>query len=362
MKKIALFISCLQKGGSERVMVNLAEYFNSKGYEVLLVTQYKKEVEYEISPEIKRVLSEPEESLLTNSRWQNFKLRCKTLRNIWKEFKPDLVLSFIGKNNFMAIITSLFLPHKLCVSVRGNPASEYAGGFNRLLMKLLFPIADLVILQTNESRGFFTKRINKKSVVLPNPLNPVFLNTEPVMEKENTIMATGRLDYNKNHAMLINAFSQIAKEYPDMKLVIFGEGEKRAELEELIAKRELQDRIELPGSVSDVADKIKKTRIFALTSYTEGLPNSIMEAMALGAAVVSTNCPCGGPLELIENEENGILVPVGDANALADAFRKILSDEVLEKKLQENALKLREEYHPDNVNKKWEEAFWSLFM
>ncbi len=364
MKKIALFISCLQKGGSERVMVNLAEYFYSKGYEVLLVTQHKKEVEYEISPEIKRVYSEPAPELLTNSRWENFKLRYNTLRNIWIENKPDLVLSFIGKNNFMAILTSLKLPHKLAVSVRGNPASEYPGAFNRFLARILFPKADLVVLQTEESREFFSKRINKKAMVLPNPLNPIFLETKvtPVSGKENLIMAAGRLDENKNHAMLINAFGMIEKEFPDMKLVIYGEGELRPELEKLVKAKGLQEKVSLPGSISNVAEKVKDARIFTLTSYTEGMPNSIMEAMALGASVVATDCPCGGPRTLIKDGENGLLVPVGDAVALADAFRKILNDSELENKLSTNAQNIKVELHPDNVNKKWEEAFWSLFM
>ena len=117
MKRIALFISSLQKGGSERVMVNLAEFFHRNHYEVILVTQYKNDVEYEISPEIRRVFSEPDKELLNESRIHNFKVRFVTLRNIWKKYKPDVILAFLGKNNLMAIATSAFLSVR---TMKGN--------------------------------------------------------------------------------------------------------------------------------------------------------------------------------------------------------------------------------------------------
>lgn len=363
MKRIALFVGSLQKGGSERVMVNLAEYFHAKGYEVLLVTQYKREIEYDISPDIKRVYSEPAPELVQGNRLHNFKVRYDTLRNIWKEFKPDLVLSFIGKNNFMTIMTSYKMPHKVAVSVRADPKMEYPGKLNRLLVRWLFPKANLVILQTTQSIKFFTD-INKKinALVLPNPLNPIFLETTPASEKDDIIIATGRLDENKNHEMLIRAFAKIEKDFPTMKLMICGQGDLNEYLHNLCKELKIEDKVLMPGSVSDVAERVNRARILSLTSYTEGMPNSIMEAMALGTVVVSTDCPCGGPAEIIQDGENGLLVPVGDADALADAFRKVLSDKEFEKKLQRNALNIRKDFHPDNVNKKWEETFWSLFM
>ena len=92
MKKIILFISSLQKGGSERVMVNLAEYFLEQNYDVILVTQYKREKEYCISSKIHRVYSEPDESMLCHGRIRNFCVRFRTLRNLWKTYKPDVIL------------------------------------------------------------------------------------------------------------------------------------------------------------------------------------------------------------------------------------------------------------------------------
>lgn len=360
MKKIALFINSLQKGGSERVMVNLAEYFQKQGCEVILVTQYKRAHEYELPCGVRRVFSEPEPEKLTGGRIKNFCVRFNTLRDIWKEYKPDVILSFLGKNNLMAIATAAFLPLKVSVSVRGEPTMEYEGGLMQLLAKRMFAFADGVVLQTERAKAFFPKKVQMKSVILKNPLNPAFLEKKPVLQRDNVIVAAGRLDENKNHIMLIHAFSRIAEEYPEMKLVIYGDGELREKLLALVRDKGLEERISLPGSVDDVAEHVGRARIFTLTSNTEGMPNSVIEAMVLGIPVIATDCPCGGPAELIRNGENGLLVPVGDAYALADAMRKILSDSELEHKLGENAAKLADELAPERVCREWLEYLKSI--
>jgi glycosyltransferase involved in cell wall biosynthesis len=341
-------------------MVNLAEDFYKNNFEVILVTQYKREGEYDINPKIKRVYSEPDETLLNDNRIHNFHVRFTTLRNIWKEYNPDIILSFLGKNNLMAIATSAYLPVKTVVSVRGEPTMEYSGIVMRMLAKFMFRFADGIVLQTKQSMKFFPKSVRKKSVIMSNPLNPLFLNRRYTGEREDVIVTVGRLDENKNQAMLIHAFAKIATEFPKMKLVIYGDGEYKEKLEDLVRAKNLADRITLPGSISNVPEHICTARIFALTSNTEGMPNTIIEAMALGLPVVSTDCPCGGPAELIEDGVNGLLVPVGDAFALADAFRKILVDNELELKLQENAYKITQRLSPDKVNKEWRDYLNSL--
>ena len=190
--------------------------------------------------------------------------------------------------------------------------------------------------------------------------NPQFLNKRYTGNREDKIVTVGRLDENKNQAMLIHAFAKIVSEFPTMRLIIYGEGRNRPQLEQLVAEKGLQDRIELPGSITDVADHIANAKIFTLTSNTEGMPNSVIEAMALGLPVISTDCPCGGPAALIENEVNGILVPVGDAYALSDAFRKILSDEAFAQKLGENAARITETLEPAVVCSEWEKYLCQL--
>ena len=154
-KHIAMFISSLNKGGSERVLVNLAEYFYSGGYRVTIVTQYKTENEYGISDGIRRVFSEITQEEMGNGRISNFLRRFSKLRRIWKEERPDLILSFIGKNNMMAVMTSRFLGIPTVVSVRGEPAAEYDSRMMKTIANILFRLADAVVLPVGRSGDFF---------------------------------------------------------------------------------------------------------------------------------------------------------------------------------------------------------------
>lgn len=352
-KKILLYCSSLVKGGTERVVVNLAEYLLKQGIQVVVVTQYRREKEYALSEEISRILSEPAKEELPGGRIGNFLARYRKLRRIWKEQRPDCILSFIGKNNFMALLAALFTRIPVVVAVRGEPGSEYASGMMRLLSKTLFAAAAGVILQTEKAREFFPSYINKKAVILKNPLNPAFVKPRFTGKRNGQIAAVGRVDENKNHEMLIRAFAQVAEEFPDTVLTVYGEGECRKKLQELAIELELADRIGLPGAAEDIPDKIYESSVFVLCSNTEGMPNALLEAMCLGIPSISTDCPCGGPAELIENGVNGLLIPVGDINALAESLRILLQDEKKAEEIGKQAARLLEEYRPETVNEQW---------
>lgn len=357
---IAMLIGALTKGGAERVMVNLADYFVGKGYRVTMVTQYQKEDEYPLNQKVKRVISDITEEETTGSRLINFKRRFCKLRGIWKKEKPDVILSFIGKNNMMAILTSRFLKIPVAVSVRAEPTEEYYNSWMRFMAKHLFAKADGVILQTRRCFDFFPEKVRKKAVILRNPISSAFFRERFRGERENTIVAVGRVDENKNHEMLIRAFAGIAEEFPSYRLVIYGEGESRKRLIALTKELKLSDRILLPGSISNVADAIYKTRVFVLCSNTEGVPNTLIEAMLMGLTVVATDCPCGGPADLIENKVNGILTPVGDVNAMKENLHFLLKNLQTADEFGENAIKTADIFNPERVYASWEDFLCSL--
>lgn len=352
-KHIAMFISSLTKGGSERVLVNLAEYFYAEGYRVTIVTQKKADNEYEISAGIGRVLSDITEEETGKSRIINFCRRFTKLRSVWKTAKPDLILSFIGKNNIMAIMTSRFLRIPTVVSVRGEPKEEYYSSILRISARILFRLADGVVLQTSQCLNFFPRAIRKKAIVLKNSLNTAFIREAYAGERDKQIVAVGRVDANKNHEMLIRAFARIASGYPDYGLTIYGEGELRRKMMRLAEELGVSERVKLPGSVPDVADRIYKASVFVLSSYSEGMPNTLLEAMALGLPVISTDCSGGGARELIVHEENGLLTPTGDWEKMAENLQKILDNKCYALKMGENASKVKDEYNPDRINETW---------
>lgn len=352
-KHIVLFISALRKGGAERVMVNLADYLHRNGVRVTLVTQYICEEEYALPAGIPRILSEITPQEETGSRSGDFLARYRKLRRIFRELAPDCILSFIGKNNIMTLLCTRFTGIPAVVSVRGEPKSEYYNFPMRFLAKTLFACAAGVIVQTGAARDFFPPVIRKKAVILKNPLNPAFVRERRTERPDGRIVSVGRVDANKNHALILRAFARIAPEFPDASLVIYGDGEKRQELIRKAQELGLSDRAQFPGAVSDVAEKIRTASAFVLSSGHEGMPNALIEAMCLGIPSISTDCPCGGPRELIEDGVNGYLIPVGDEEALADRLRRIFSDEEGAERMGKQAALLLEEYRPERVSAEW---------
>lgn len=355
-RHIAFYIGSLSKGGAERVFVNLAEYFASKGYRVTMVTQYERENEYALPTGVKRVISDitaQEEG----GRIGNFFKRYAKLRRIFKEIGADVVLSTFGKNNLMAICSNFFLPTKVVVSVVAEPREEYANSLMRFLAKTLFYFADGIVMQTTDAVKFFQKSLQKKCVILKNSLNPAFVRPRFGGVRQQEIVAVGRVDENKNQRMVIKAFAQIADQFPDSRLTIYGEGELRQQLLKEIGELGMGDRISMPGAVTNVPERIEKAYAFVLTSFTEGMPNTLIEAMSLGLPCISTDCPCGGPKDLIDDGINGFLVPVDDADALAARLAELLADPGKADEIGKKAAMLQQEYLPEKVNASWEEYF-----
>lgn len=358
-KYICFYIGSLHKGGAERVFVNLAEYFHKKGYRVTMVTQYQfqQEEEYILPEGVKRILSDLTEEELSNSRIINFIRRVKKLRRIWKDEKPNLVLSCIGKNNFMTVVTTMFTKTRAVVSVVGEAKEEYPGKIMPMLANLLFPLADGVILQTDRSRYFFNKKIQQRAVILPNSLNPDFIRDRYEGERDKRIVSVGRMDANKNHEMMIRAFASLADRYPEYTLTIYGDGELRKPLEKLTEQLGISEKVFFPGVIPDVAKQIEKAELFLLTSYSEGVSNALIEALATGLAVISTDVPSGGTVELMTDGVNGLIIPPGDEKALERAMDRLLGDPAYAERLGREAAKIQERLAPERVNRLWQEYF-----
>ncbi len=400
-KHIAMYIGSLSKGGAEHVMGNLAEFFYHEGYDVTMVTTYYEDDEYELpdalwtnnanffdesecssvdvinsKDELKKAYVQRAEGahgirrvfsgLMPSERkgrLYNLRARAKKLENIWADIRPDLILSFIGKNNIMAIRTVKKFGIPVVVSVRANPPMEYYTKTLKTVANKLFPKAAGVILQTSGAAEFFDEKVRKNCYVLPNSISEEFILRDviPFENRTKTIVSVGRLDDNKNQRVLIRAFGHLMDKYPDYKLLIIGDGDCREEYEHEAKKTSNLSRIEFTGNISNVADRISDARIYALTSKEEGLPNALIEAMALGLVAISTDCPCGGPADIISDGVNGILIPMGSNEEMEDslvhALDKVMSDDSLARKLSENALSVREKYSPARINALWKDFF-----
>lgn len=164
--------------------------------------------------------------------------------------------------------------------------------------------ADGWVFQTDDQNNWYSVRTSlQKSIVIPNAINPDVLK-QPISRKRNkTIVTAGRFTNQKNHALLINAFAKIAEKHHDYKLVIYGEGPNRTNLIQLVKDLKLSDRVLLPGYSSEVIENVSKSSLFVLSSDFEGMPNALMEAMAMGVPSISTDCEGGGARFLIKNKK-----------------------------------------------------------
>ena len=384
---LVLYIGSLQRGGAERVMTNLAEYFYHEGWKVTFVTTYLYPDEYPLpdaawkithtpgpigeggalSPlseqgeGIRRILSglTPQEE---SGRLINIWRRIRKLRGIFRMLEPDLILSFLGKNNVMAIQSAKGLGIPVVVSVRSNPSREYADRFLHRQMLRLFPKAAGVVLQTRQEFDYFPEKIRKRAVLLPNSLNPDFMRQPYEGPRRKEIVSVGRLDENKNEEMLLRAFAQIAESHPDWTVRLYGDGDSRKKLEKLSQQLHLENRVFFEGWVGGVADRIQDAGIYVLTSRQEGMPNALLEAMALGIPCVSTDCPCGGPADLITDGENGYLVPVDDQDALSHRLAALMDDPALRQKIGRNAGRVRRLYNPEVINARWKSYLTELLQ
>ena len=348
-KTIAFYIGDLGRGGAERVMVNLAKHFRLQGYKVYLVTKTVDANEYDVPEGVTRLVADITSEEETKSRILNFYKRIAKLRKIWKDIKPNVIVSFIRKNNLMAIASSRFMKIPVLVSIRTDPKLELEG--IEKISFFVFRFADGIICQTSQAKDYLPENLQKKAVILPNSLTKQFIRDEYKPKHKKEIVTIGRMIYYKNQTMLLDLFKEIRDDYPDWTLHLYGEGEMLDELTDKYA----DDRIVFHGKVDNVIECIEDCAIFALPSDQEGIPNALFESMALGLACVSTDCPCGGPADLIEDGVNGFLVPVNDKEAMKKRIIELLDDENKRVELGKNSIKIAEILNPDKVNKQWQD-------
>ena len=355
---IAFYIGSLARGGAERVMINLVTHFHTVGYTVYLVTKTTDEPEYDVPQGVTRMIADITAEEETDSRIKNLRNRIKKLKGIWEDIKPDIIVSFIRKNNLMAIASAKGLNIPVIVGIRSNPARELQGRFFKRLSFFMFRYADGIVVQTNRGKEYFPGGLRKKIVVMPNSLSEEFVGQDYEENRLSQVVTVGRIDQNKNQRMLLEAFEDIMGNYPDWSLHLYGDGEMAAGLR----NRFDSARIVFHGPVTDVRDRIKKASIFVLPSKQEGMPNALIEAMALGLAPISTDCPCGGPADLIEDGENGLLIPVDDKEALKTALGKLMEDEALIRSMGQKAMEIQTRLEPAVVNKMWQEYIESIML
>lgn len=345
MRKVTIITGSLNKGGAERVSIHLSKYLNSQGWKCDILTVSKGDNEYNLPQEINRYVACEKNVNIFNMVW---KVR-KTVRGI----APDIIL-IMGTplcSYIVPAIADLGIPY--IVSERTSPTHFVGNKLNIFLARLFMRGAVGFVFQTNEVKEFYSEMLMGRGVVIANPLIIEELPRIYEGARENRIVTVGRLVKSKNHKLLIEAFCNVHKLYSEYSLWIYGEGSEREELQNYCKLLGVSDNVFMPGNVENVVQEIQKAKMFVLSSDYEGMPNALIEAMAVGMPSISTDCPSGGPRELITNNINGLLVKTNNLHEMTDAMIKYISDPEFAVKCGANAASIRNELKIDVIGAKW---------
>ena len=359
-KKILFCITSMEKGGAERVVANLANELSDDN-EVYVGTIVNKEVMYSLNKNVHYFSVAKEQKKKLNKLLKlilfPFKLvlRVCNLKKMINKIKPDIIISFLPEASFFTVVANK-KKYKLIISDRNDPNQEYKKFLYRFLMKKTYPKADGFVFQTLNAKEYFDNIIDftkKDYSIIVNPVNPNFIIDRFEGKRKKEIVSVGRLQEQKNYALLIEAFNDIKDDLKGYKLVIYGEGNQRNCLEKIIADNDLKNIVSLPGVVDDVKEKIYDSSLFVMTSNYEGIPNSLVEAMTLGLTVISTDCPCGGPRMFIEDGKNGNLIEVGNKEQLKEKILKCVRDNNYSDECGRKAQKIVKMVEGSVVTKEW---------
>lgn len=337
-------------GGAERVIQQLIQYMQINGYQVELILIYDKPIQYKIHPDCKVSVIRISKSLKVFDKLQRYAV----VRKLVKKGNFDIVLSMPEEIGIYVLLALLGLNIPVVVSERNDPRRMPQKNISRFLRQVAYPFASGFVFQTQMAASFFSKKIQSKGIVLPNPLDTERLKAPFEGRREELVIGAGRLEDQKNFPLLIDAFVLFHATHQDYRLVIYGEGSQHEKLMALIKSKELDGGIiELAGRTDDLVGKMQKASMFVLSSDFEGMPNVLIEAMAMGVPSISTDCPAGGSAELINDGENGILVPTNNVNAMCKAMAKIADDEKFANALGRHAIELRGRLNAEHVCEEW---------
>lgn len=362
MKKMSIVFLTgnLRNGGAQRVTALIGGRLADAGHNVSFLVFYQSEKEYPISKNV-------DISYIKSSYEEYKKLppleRVMIIRNYLKNKKPDVAIGFM-EAGYALYISALGLKFPKIASVRINPRYIIQkGGFKATLNRWWFKHADAVVFQTKSQLEYVKTMGWHHCTVIPNPVSEEALEQEQPDYKKpvRRIVMAGRLASQKNYPMAIEAMKIVHNQYPEVKLDIFGKGEKEYELDALIKKHELEDCVHIRGWTEKILSEFSCSDIYLLTSNYEGMPNSLMEAMSVGLPCISTDCETG-PADLISNGKNGFLVSKDDSNALAEVIIRIIGMSTDQRKKVGLIARqsIERNYNELTIMRQWEKLFGEL--
>ena len=374
-KKIVLHTGYLGGGGAQRVMVNLLRELDRERFEAYLVLWRKEGVYFHLLPSDVPVIFFPKKSA---SMMGHHLHNVNQLAKIIADIEPNLLISFLDSANVLALETKLLTraPCPFLISQRNNlsvsltknyPYSTLRRRLKKWFMAWLYPKADHIITPSQGIKEDLVQHFYvpaKKITSIENPVDVALIDQQSQAQvnypwekgRHKIIVGVGRLIEQKGFSDLIRAFSQVRARIPS-KLVILGEGGRRAQLEALVTSLNLQNDVYMPGFVKNPWGYMRDADLFVLSSHWEGMGgNVILEAMACQTPVIATDCDFG-PREIIQHEHNGLLVPVADIERLSQVMCRVLNDPNKRTKLVHFGRQRALDFDSSKICRRYEELF-----
>lgn len=360
MNRLLILIPRMGGGGAERVVSIVANNLSTE-FEIQITTLVSNESFYSLDSNVK-LTSANYRINRTNKFTRLMSMGCNFLGSIFftrktiKEYKPDIVFSLLEEMDVVTYLATRGLGgFRWICSERNDPKRR-----NPKLQKILEMIyrrSDTLVCQSQTVADHYAK-VDIKSVI-PNPVDIENYPERVEESKPPRIVSVGRLVPQKNFEMLIEAFSNIADEFPETTVTVYGEGPEREKLESFIANQHLEGRILLPGANKEILETIRDAAVFAFPTDYEGFPNVLVEAIAMGIPVVSTDFATGVAREII-NENVGVVVPCRDVSAFSNALSHLLSNDEKRKYIRSVSRSAVEQFEVAKVIETWRELFRTL--
>ena len=342
MKNLAIVCGSLAHGGAERVSVYLAQFMYKKGVRCSLITMNRAKIEYDVPKGVNRInVADLSSNIFIG------------LRKAYITCDADTILIMGVSNCIFAIPSLIGLGKKIIVSERNSPMNFAGRKSVSVLSRWFMKYAHGYVFQTDDAKKFYDAALKGRGTVIPNPLITDNMPVPYTGVREKRIVSVGRLNPQKNQKILIETFALIHQNYPEYILEIYGEGILHQELQNVIDKKHLSEKVFLRGNVNGVFQRIIKASVFVMSSDFEGMPNALIEAMALGLPCISTDCPCGGPKYLINNGVNGMLCKVNDMESLRNALTTMLDNPQKANEMGTKAVIVRNLLDTNVIGDKW---------
>jgi glycosyltransferase involved in cell wall biosynthesis len=360
-----IIIHSLAGGGAERVAVDLSAYWVNRGYRVSLVTQAEAIADaYALPQSVQRFAlgtARPSEGFVRGGCANLFRLWA--LRRLIRRQRPTLVLGMMTTASVLAVIAGLHMPCRVIATEHTHPPSQKLSSSWQRLRRWAYPRAAAVVALTSGTAAWIEQYVPGSNVkVIPNAVRWPLEIEEPIKlppdrNGRHRLLAAGRLHPVKGFDLLIRAFQSIADLFPDWDLVILGEGDSREELESQVKAAGLSGRVSMPGRVGNIGQWYVQSDLYVLSSRTEGLSNTLLEAMATGLACVAFDCETG-PREVVRHGIDGVLVrPAGDDQALAAHLSDMMSHPKRREAYARRAVDVRDRFSTMRVMALWNQIF-----